>query len=81
MIEIVKEVVNFLSSHGHFYHIPTLSEVVADGQDGLWVTQFKGVNLLTAVVDTDYENWAVFVQCMEEGGTVYDNKDDVLFCK
>merc|ERR1712183_896051 len=59
----------FPPSHGHFYHIPTLSEVVADGQDGLWVTQFKGVNLLTAVVDTDYENWAVFVQCMEEGGT------------
>ena len=29
-------------SHGHFYHIPTLSEVVADGQDGLWLTQFKG---------------------------------------
>ena len=73
--------VTFLSSHGHFYHIPTLSEVVADGQDGLWVTQFKGVNLLTAVVDTDYENWAVFVQCMEEGGTVKDNIDDILLCK
>merc|ERR1712241_1636054 len=55
--------------HGHFYTIPTKSEIVADGQDGLWVTQFKGVNLLTAVVDTDYENWAVSVQCMEEGGT------------
>ena len=26
------------------------------------------VNLLTAIVDTDYENWAVFVQCMQEGG-------------
>jgi len=58
----------FPPTHGHFYHIPTLSEVVADGQDGLWLTQFKGVNLLTAIVDTDYENWAVFVQCMQEGG-------------
>ena len=26
------------------------------------------VNLLTAVVDTDYANWAVFVQCMTEDG-------------
>ena len=26
------------------------------------------VNLLTSVVDTDYENWAVFVQCMTEDG-------------
>jgi len=54
--------------HGHFYTIPTKSEIVADGQDGLWLTQFKGVNLLTAVVDTDYDNWAVFVQCMQENG-------------
>ena len=45
-----------------------MSEVVADGQDGLWLTMFKGVNLLTAIVDTDYDNWAVFVQCMQEGG-------------
>ena len=29
-------------SHGHFYTIPTKSEIVADGQDGLWLTQFKG---------------------------------------
>ena len=74
----------FNISHGHFYTIPTKSEIVADGQDGLWLTQFKGgkkskfyelnyelcisVNLLTAVVDTDYENWAVFVQCMQEDG-------------
>ena len=42
--------------------------MVADGQDGLWLTMFKGVNLLTAIVDTDYDNWAVFVQCMQEGG-------------
>ena len=26
------------------------------------------VNLLTAVVDTDYDHWAVFVQCMQENG-------------
>merc|ERR1712154_5904 len=54
--------------HGHFYTIPTKSEIVADGQEGLWLTEFKGVNLLTAVVDTDYDNWAVFVQCMQEDG-------------
>ena len=41
---------------------------MADGQDGLWLTMFKGVNLLTAIVDTDYDNWAVFMQCMQEGG-------------
>ena len=29
---------------------------------------FLSVNLLTAIVDTDYENWAVFVQCLQEGG-------------
>ena len=55
-------------SHGHFYTIPTKSEIVADGQEGLWLTEFKGVNLLTAVVDTDYDHWAVFVQCMQEDG-------------
>ena len=58
----------FPPTHGHFYHIPTLSEIVADGQDGLWLTEFKGVNLLTAIVDTDYNNWAVFVQCLQEDG-------------
>jgi hypothetical protein len=26
------------------------------------------VDLLTAVVDTDYYNWAVFVQCSQDGG-------------
>ena len=56
---------------------------MADGQDGLWLTEFKGgegksdyiyihsyvsVNLLTSVVDTDYDNWAVFVQCIAENG-------------
>jgi len=53
---------------GHFYHIPTVSNVLANGQEGLWMTQFKGVDLLTAVVDTDYNNWAVFVQCINEAG-------------
>jgi len=53
---------------GHFYHVPTVSSIIANGQEGLWMTQFKGVDLLTAVVDTDYRNWAVFVQCVEEGG-------------
>ena len=36
------EVVKYFSSHGHFYTIPTKSEIVADGQDGLWLTEFKG---------------------------------------
>lgn len=36
---------NNVYSHGHFYTIPTKSEIVADGQDGLWLTQFKGGNL------------------------------------
>ena len=29
---------------------------------------YVSVNLLTSVVDTDYDNWAVFVQCMTEDG-------------
>jgi hypothetical protein len=66
-----------------------VSNIVAPGQDGLWMTTFKGgekanffrlffvkyftfvafsVDLLTAVVDTDYYNWAVFVQCSQDGG-------------
>lgn len=53
---------------GHFYHIPTLSNILAAGQDGLWMTQFKGVSLLTAIVDTNYSTWAVFVQCVTEDG-------------
>ena len=36
------EIALAICSHGHFYTIPTKSEVVADGQNGLWLTQFKG---------------------------------------
>ncbi|XP_023324477.1 uncharacterized protein LOC111698387 [Eurytemora carolleeae] len=53
---------------GHYYHIPTVSNVIANGQEGLWMTSFKGVSLLSGIVDTDYENWAVFVQCVNESG-------------
>ena len=28
--------------NGQFYHLPTFSNVVANGQDGLWMTEFKG---------------------------------------
>ena len=28
--------------NGQFYHLPTFSNVVATGQDGLWMTEFKG---------------------------------------
>ena len=27
---------------GHYYHLPTISNIVANGQDGLWMTEFKG---------------------------------------
>ena len=27
---------------GQYYHLPTYSSVVATGQDGLWMTEFKG---------------------------------------
>ena len=65
---LISHISYLINRHGHFYTIPTKSEIVADGQEGLWLTEFKGVNLLTAVVDTDYDNWAVFVQCMQEEG-------------
>ena len=31
-----------LIRNGQFYHLPTFSNVVATGQDGLWMTEFKG---------------------------------------
>jgi len=56
----------FPARYGHFYNIPTDSKVLGNGQNSLWMTTFKGVDLLTAIVDTDYDNWAVFVQCSNE---------------
>ena len=32
----------FFTRNGQFYHMPTFSNVVANGQDGLWMTEFKG---------------------------------------
>jgi hypothetical protein len=56
----------FPARYGHFYNIPTDSQILGNGQNSLWMTTFKGVDMLTAIVDTDYQNWAVFVQCANE---------------
>ena len=45
----------FNISHGHFYTIPTKSEIVADGQDGLWLTQFKGGKKSISLMNLNYE--------------------------
>ena len=35
-------IIILLIRNGQFYHLPTFSNVVATGQDGLWMTEFKG---------------------------------------
>merc|ERR1712130_723039 len=37
----------FPPGNGQFYHLPTFSNIVATGQDGLWMTEFKGATLLS----------------------------------
>lgn len=64
----------FPPRYGFFHSVSAMSTVIANGQDGLWMTEFKGAELLTAVVDTDYSHWAIYVQCMaEEGGNRFSS--------
>ncbi|TRY76554.1 hypothetical protein TCAL_06325 [Tigriopus californicus] len=57
----------FPAKTGFFYHVPTFS-IVSQVKTSLWETQFVGVELISSIVETDYQNWAVLVQCRESGG-------------
>jgi hypothetical protein len=52
---------------GHFYHVPSIS-LVSEVEASVWETQFGRVELVSAIVDTDYDNWAVLVQCNKMEG-------------
>ncbi|XP_040574439.1 uncharacterized protein [Lepeophtheirus salmonis] len=52
----------FPATTGHFYHIPTFSEIV-NGNKAVWKTQIKGVEMISGILDTDYSKWAILTQC------------------
>lgn len=54
----------FPAQTGFFYHVPTFS-FVSESKPSLWDTQLRGVELISAIVDTDYDNWAILVQCQQ----------------
>jgi hypothetical protein len=47
---------------GHFYHVPTFS-IINTGNQAIWDTQFRGVELASLILGTDYSRWAVLAQC------------------
>lgn len=52
----------FPSKIGHFYHVPTFS-IVDSANNAVWETQFGRKHLVTLILETDYDNWALLVQC------------------
>lgn len=63
----------FPPHNGHFYHVPTFS-TVSQIDNAIWETQFKGVDLLSAILDTDYSRWAVLAQCSRPTGAKSEPK-------
>ena len=47
---------------GFTYHIPTFG-LFSTNDNGQWTTNFKNVDMVSVVVDTDYSRWAVLAQC------------------
>merc|ERR1711997_581207 len=47
---------------GFMYHVPTFA-TFDDDNTAKWNTNFKNVEMVSVVVDTDYSRWAVVVQC------------------
>merc|ERR1712018_395595 len=63
----------FPAKTGHFYHVPTFS-IVNPANSAVWDTQFKGVELASLILGTDYGRWAVLAQCNKnpaDGSTRY----------
>jgi len=52
----------FPAMTGHFYHVPTFS-LISDQNQAIWDTQFRGVELASLILGTDYTSWAVLAQC------------------
>lgn len=57
----------FPPTTGFFYHVPTFS-TVSPIDTAVWETQFKNVELVSVILDTDYSRWAVLAQCSRSGG-------------
>jgi len=55
----------FPSKIGHFYHVPTFS-LVDSANSAVWETQFGRKHLVTLILETDYDNWALLVQCKRQ---------------
>merc|ERR1711971_377702 len=52
----------FPPATGFMYHVPTFA-IFDDETNARWNTNFKNVEMVSAVVDTDYSRWAVVAQC------------------
>lgn len=51
---------------GNFYHMPMWSSF-SKVNSAVWETQVGQNTFVHVVLDTDYANWAVFLQCSEQG--------------
>jgi len=49
---------------GFSYHVPTFGMFSEDNK-AQWTTNFKNVEMVSVVVDTDYSRWAVLAQCVK----------------
>lgn len=54
----------FPPRNGFMYHVPTFG-VFSDNAKSKWTTNFKNVEMVSVVVDTDYSRWAVLAQCVK----------------
>merc|ERR1711953_283056 len=52
----------FPPSSGNMFHVPTFA-VFDEDTTAKWNTNFKNVEMVSVVVDTDYSRWAVVAQC------------------
>merc|ERR1712241_39282 len=52
----------FPAMTGHFYHVPSFS-LISDQNQAIWDTQFRGVELASLILGTDYTSWAVLAEC------------------
>jgi len=54
----------FPPKSGHMYHVPTFA-IFGNDSSAKWNTNFRNVEMVSVVVDTDYSRWAVLAQCVK----------------
>merc|ERR1711963_22985 len=49
---------------GNMFHVPTFA-IFSNDSKAKWNTNFRNVEMVSVVVDTDYSRWAVIAQCVK----------------